>query len=86
MTPKISLFAAITEYTFLMDCYLDLIGYFNITGSQKDLRNASHNLYLTWCSITATCFKRYVLMPTVSPDTYVKLLLIHLEATTGYQS
>lgn len=79
LTPKIELFAKFTEYTFLMQCYLELIGYFyNLSSS---LSNVSSQLYLTWCLMTSLCFKRYVLMPTIGSDNHTKLLMIWHEAT-----
>lgn len=79
LTPKIELFAKFTEYTFLMQCYLELIGYFyNLSSSLSEI---SSQLYLTWCSLTALCFKRYVLMPTIGSENHTKLLMIWHEAT-----
>lgn len=74
LTPKLELFAKFIEYTFLMQCYLELIGYFyNLSSSLSEISN---QLYLTWCSLTAICFKRYVLMPTIGSDNHTKLLMI----------
>jgi hypothetical protein len=73
LTPKLQLFTSLTEWTYLMECYLYLLG---LNENVSEVRSLVHS---AWFTIIYFMTSSYINQPLPSINDYIKLLRLNHE-------